>query len=303
MDSAYFVGRKELLEFFNDLLDLNLTKIEQTAPGGIACQLMDLIFPGSIPLSKINWAARSDYEFIQNYKLLQVAFTKQNVQRHIDVDKLIRAKYQDNLEWCQWLKAFYEQSGSAPGEDYDARAVRERGKGGKQYNAQFGGSGKGPNSSSVSNRSVRPKAPATAVRPKPTAKPTTATTDGMGRPSRPLRERTSASNPAVAPQAAAAATAVEGGNKDQKQTRAVVDAELVLQNEELKKQVQEMTTEIEELDGKNSELTAQVEDLEVAVLETEGERDYYFEKLRNIGMFCAGCSRLSCVWRFEDGIH
>ena len=64
----------------------------------------------------------------------------------------------------------------------------------------------------------------------------------------------------------------------------------MLQNEELKKQVQEMTTEIEELDSKNSELTAQVEDLEVAVLETEGERDYYFEKLRNIGMFCAGCS-------------
>jgi microtubule-associated protein, RP/EB family len=46
---------------------------------------------------RVNWEAKSDYEFVQNYKLLQVAFTKHGVQRHVDVDKLIRAKYQDNL--------------------------------------------------------------------------------------------------------------------------------------------------------------------------------------------------------------
>jgi RP/EB family microtubule-associated protein len=52
-------------------------------------------------MQRVNWEAKSDYEYIQNYKLLQVAFTKNRVQRHIDVDKLIRAKYQDNLEFCQ----------------------------------------------------------------------------------------------------------------------------------------------------------------------------------------------------------
>lgn len=94
MDAAYFTGRKELLEFFNDLLDLNLTKIEQTAPGAIACQITEMIFPGSIAMTRVNWGAKSDYEFIQNYKLLQGAFNKHRVQRHVDVDKLIRAKYQ-----------------------------------------------------------------------------------------------------------------------------------------------------------------------------------------------------------------
>jgi microtubule-associated protein, RP/EB family len=106
MDAAYFLGRRELLDFFNELLDLNLTKIEQTASGAVACQLTDYIYPGSIPMQRVNWEAKSDYEFIQNYKLLQAAFTKHNVQRHIEVDRLIRAKYQDNLEFCQWLKAF-----------------------------------------------------------------------------------------------------------------------------------------------------------------------------------------------------
>jgi RP/EB family microtubule-associated protein len=133
MDSAYFVSRTELLSFLNELLDLNLKKIEHTAPGHVACLLTEYIFPGSIPLKRINWEARSDYEFVSNYKLLQAAFTKHNVKRYVDVNKLIRAKYQDNLEFCQWLKAFYDQSGVYH-EEYDGRAIRAKGKGGKKFN-------------------------------------------------------------------------------------------------------------------------------------------------------------------------
>mmetsp|Transcript_2805 Transcript_2805/g.7861 ORF Transcript_2805/g.7861 Transcript_2805/m.7861 type:complete len:313 (+) Transcript_2805:123-1061(+) len=158
MDGAYFVGRKELLEFFNTLLDLHLTKIEQTASGAIACQITEMIFPGSIPVARINWEARSDYEFVQNYKLLQAAFSKHHVQRHVDVDKLIRAKYQDNLEFCQWLKAFFDQAYAGTADEldeYNAAAVRAKGKGGRKFN-QLQHSGKGKNGTTASARASRP---------------------------------------------------------------------------------------------------------------------------------------------------
>ena len=58
MDTAYFVGRGELLDFFNALLGLQLTKIEQTASGAVACQLTEYIFPRSIPMSRVNWEAK-----------------------------------------------------------------------------------------------------------------------------------------------------------------------------------------------------------------------------------------------------
>lgn len=58
MDTAYFVGRGELLDFFNDLLGTRLSKIEQTASGAVACQLTEYVFPGSIPMSRVNWEAK-----------------------------------------------------------------------------------------------------------------------------------------------------------------------------------------------------------------------------------------------------
>ena len=41
MDGAYFTSKNEILSFLNQLLDLNLTKIEQTASGCVACQLIE----------------------------------------------------------------------------------------------------------------------------------------------------------------------------------------------------------------------------------------------------------------------
>jgi RP/EB family microtubule-associated protein len=282
MDAAYFTGRKELLEFFNDLLDLNLKKIEETAPGAIACQLTELIFPGSIPMTRVSWEARTDYEFVQNYKLLQVAFTKHRVQRFIDVDKLIRAKYQDNLEFCQWLKAFYDQSGTfRDRDDYDPCAARARGKGGKQYNAKYSSSGGGSAASMSKSRPPPPK----QSRPRPTApitthsrmagasmSPTTASKGKEKRPARPLRERVPANE----------GTASSTGSTNSSQLKSDAATEALLQDAALMKKNADLTAKVDDLEQKNADVTAKVDDLEQAVIDIEKERDFYFSKLRNV---------------------
>ena len=76
---------------------MNLTKIEELGSGAVYCQVIDVIHPGKIAISKVNWKAKNDYEFVSNMKILQNAFDKIGIKRYIEVEKLIKAKYQDNL--------------------------------------------------------------------------------------------------------------------------------------------------------------------------------------------------------------
>jgi RP/EB family microtubule-associated protein len=75
-------------------------------------------------MSKLNWMAKADHEYVPNYKILQAAFDKNNIDKHVDVDKLIRAKYQDNLEFLQWMKAYWEREGLGR-RDYEPLKARE----------------------------------------------------------------------------------------------------------------------------------------------------------------------------------
>mmetsp|Transcript_17278 Transcript_17278/g.31730 ORF Transcript_17278/g.31730 Transcript_17278/m.31730 type:complete len:234 (+) Transcript_17278:142-843(+) len=152
MDDAYFVGRKQILDWLNDLLQLKLTKIEETASGAVACQVMDALFPGKVPMSKVNWGAKTDYEFVANYKVLQSVFAKLSISRAIEVDRLIRARYQDNLEFMQWLKKFFEDNYSNCVEDYEPLAQRAKGKNVNMYIPAQGGA---PVKKRVSSREVK----------------------------------------------------------------------------------------------------------------------------------------------------
>lgn len=121
MDGAFFVSRTELLAWANSFFALNLTKVEQCSNGAVYCQIIDACHPGSVAMKKVNWAARAD-QCIPNYKVLQQSFDKCGIQRHIEVDKLVRGKYQDNLEMLQWIKTYFDRT--FPGGEYDAMARR-----------------------------------------------------------------------------------------------------------------------------------------------------------------------------------
>jgi hypothetical protein len=74
----------------------------------------------------VTYAAKAEHESIKNYKVLQQFFGIKGVTKHVDVEKLMKGKPMDNLEFLQWLKGFYdEQCTNIP---YDALA-RRRGLG------------------------------------------------------------------------------------------------------------------------------------------------------------------------------
>ena len=111
MEGAFFVSKGVILEWMNELLDvsdyqtisslrcclthlvfqLNLSKIEQCATGAVYCQIMDAIYPGTFNLSKVKWGAKFDYEYVENYKVLQSAFDKNGIKKHIDVNNELHA--------------------------------------------------------------------------------------------------------------------------------------------------------------------------------------------------------------------
>jgi len=302
MDAAYFVSKNELLAFFNATLDMNLTKIEQTCTGAVACQLCEYIFPRSIPVSRIDWSCKASFEYVANYKLLQAAFTKNRVRRHLDVDKLIQGKFQINLEFCQWLKAWHDQQVPDRG-DYDAAAVRAKGKGGKNLPPQFrsrasgsaggGGSARRPPRSASSLSSAfsadtpsRPSSSASSSTPgsrrhssipsSSVAKKRATGIGGGGLPP-PAAGRTHKENSTPSAANRSLATPKRGSRPTStaKSSSSAVSAATAAA-------AAKSEAALTEANKKATELTNRMAELQLLLEKSDAEKEFYFEKLRGV---------------------
>ncbi|XP_036433057.1 microtubule-associated protein RP/EB family member 3b [Colossoma macropomum] len=117
------LSRHDMLAWVNDSLQLTYTKIEQLCSGAAYCQFMDMLFPGCILLKKVKFQAKLEHEYIHNFKVLQAAFKKMNVDKIIPVEKLVKGKFQDNFEFVQWFKKFFDAN--YDGKEYDPQAARQ----------------------------------------------------------------------------------------------------------------------------------------------------------------------------------
>ncbi|CAO1626086.1 unnamed protein product [Jaminaea pallidilutea] len=114
-------SRSELLAWLNELLALSYTKVEQCGSGYAYAQIIDSIY-GNVPMGKLNPNAKQEYEFINNFKVLQNVFKVNKITKPIPVERLVRCKMQDNLEFLQWIKKFWDTN--YPGTPYDPEARR-----------------------------------------------------------------------------------------------------------------------------------------------------------------------------------
>merc|ERR1740128_1428852 len=81
-----------------------------------------MLFPGSVPMKRVKFATNLEHEYIQNFKLLQGAFKKLSVDKVAPVDRLVKGRFQDNFEFIQWFKKFFDVN--YDGSEYDAFEMR-----------------------------------------------------------------------------------------------------------------------------------------------------------------------------------
>ncbi|KAK6367075.1 microtubule integrity protein mal3 [Lithohypha guttulata] len=149
----------------SSLLQINITKVEQCGTGAALCQVYDSIFL-DVPMSRVKFNVNSEYAYIQNFKILQNTFTKHAIERTVPIESLTKCKMQDNLEFLQWSKRFWDVN--FPGHDYDAVARRK--------GAGVVAPGPAPASGRTSTTSARKPAPPATTR----AAPRVAAAAGVG---------------------------------------------------------------------------------------------------------------------------
>lgn len=116
--------------------------------GAAYCQFMDMLFPGCVHLRKVKFQAKLEHEYIHNFKVLQAAFKKMGVDKVgpwggaegrgpcrrgspkplcapqiIAVERLVKGKFQDNFEFIQWFKKFFDAN--YDGKEYNPLLARQ----------------------------------------------------------------------------------------------------------------------------------------------------------------------------------
>ncbi|XP_008559476.1 microtubule-associated protein RP/EB family member 1 isoform X4 [Microplitis mediator] len=166
------LSRHDMLAWVNDCLQSSFTKIEELCTGAVYCQFMDMLFPGCVPLKRVKFRTNLEHEYIQNFKILQGAFKKMNVDKIVPIDRLIKGRFQDNFEFLQWFKKFFDANYSG-NEAYDALAMR-------------GGEPMGSGGSNVPRGSGMMKRP--SPRDPPPSKPITRTVNKIQPTRQPIKQ-------------------------------------------------------------------------------------------------------------------
>merc|ERR1711892_1386056 len=204
------LSRHDMIQWINTSLSTHYKKIEELASGAAYCQFMDMLFPACLSLKN--------------------SFKKMGIDKVIPVERLVKGRFQDNFEFVQWFKKFFDANHQ--GDEYDAAAAR---------------SGAG--------------AP-TRVGTKAPAAPKTMTTTRTAK-STPTVSKTKTTTTKTTPQAKSQKTPKEV--KTQKTTPLAVKSQ---GDGEARRQVQELNEKLVTMEGSMESL--------------ERERDFYFEKLRDI---------------------
>ncbi|XP_016996909.2 uncharacterized protein [Drosophila takahashii] len=101
-------SRLEILAWINEMLQCHIEKIEDLCTGAAYCNLMHMIFPGFINLTRVKFESNQEYEFVANFKELQKCFNHVKVDKHVPVAQLVKGRFNHNLEFAVWFRHFFD---------------------------------------------------------------------------------------------------------------------------------------------------------------------------------------------------
>lgn len=145
-------SRHDYLAWVNDMLKLDYKKVEQMCTGAAYCQMMDILFPGTVRMKNVKFDSKLPHEWINNFKIFNASLKAVKLDKDIHVERLVKGKFQDNFEFLQWFKAFFDVN--LPEEDLDYDPVLARGNCMKTVGPRAGVMG-------TSNGRAAPSKPAT----------------------------------------------------------------------------------------------------------------------------------------------
>ncbi|XP_052871554.1 microtubule-associated protein RP/EB family member 1-like [Anopheles cruzii] len=116
------LSRIELLAWVNRTLMSEFKKVEELCTGAAYCQLMDVLFPGCLPLKRVKFCTNVQHDFLNNLRMFQNGLVSLKVEKSVPIERLAKGRFQDNFEFLQWFKKFFDAN--YDGKEYDAPLAR-----------------------------------------------------------------------------------------------------------------------------------------------------------------------------------
>ena len=116
-------GRIELLNWMNEFLESDYTKVEQACDGVAYAQIIDCACGLKMPLHRFNFAARNEDDNERNLTVLQMEFKKLDIDHPVPTERLAKGRFQDNNEFLQWCFTFLH---NCVEDQHDYPAIKRR---------------------------------------------------------------------------------------------------------------------------------------------------------------------------------
>uniref|UniRef100_A0A3B3ZLC9 DNA (cytosine-5-)-methyltransferase n=1 Tax=Periophthalmus magnuspinnatus TaxID=409849 RepID=A0A3B3ZLC9_9GOBI len=96
-----------VVSWVNSLLGTDFSDVRQLSTGTSQCQIMDVVVPGSVDMTKVKMSPHTEEDCEHNFNLLQEALNKGGITKTLPVKELITGDFRSNYELMKWFRLFY----------------------------------------------------------------------------------------------------------------------------------------------------------------------------------------------------